>query len=76
MRKACCTCGAGWTSNAFAWDEYINPVRCPGLTGGCAWVPRGGGEVLSGAVMDIVARVAECLLGFSLLMLAIAGCLL
>lgn len=23
MRGACCTCGAGWTSNALAWDEYI-----------------------------------------------------
>ena len=40
MRNACCTFGAGWTANAFAWDEYINPMTCLMLSGGFRWDPR------------------------------------
>lgn len=32
MRNFCCTCGAGWTTKAFAWDEYINPGLQPVVT--------------------------------------------
>ena len=79
MRNACCTCGAGWTSNAFAWDEYINPRSGRWLTtGGIGKCPRGV-EVMRrvGGSVTIFARAAgRCLLRGSLLMLAIAGCLL
>ena len=79
MRNACCTCGAGWTSNAFAWDEYINSCSGRWLTDG--EIGKGPRRVevvrrVGGSVVIFARAVDSCLLRGSLLMLTIAGCLL
>ena len=80
MRKACCTCGAGWTSNAFAWDEYINPVLWSEVPGGCREIPRrsrrGGEGRSSGGNPDFRTCSGGWFASSGLLMLGVAGCLL
>ena len=54
MRKACCTCGAVWTANVFAKDEYIYPALPSDLRDGFGGCPLRGEKVrMSASVADL-----------------------